>query len=120
MAGKMDYQLPQDLGTVWAYSADFFGCCGAINWYLCSHSVDQVLKSDLAKLADKYKDRKSVAQVILSGSELSTHEHILLEFGFVKVWGNIVNVNSQNTLHGYILDLNTYRQKTLTPLKKLL
>lgn len=112
MPGTMNYFTPSDLKTQWANSCDFYGCCGAVIWFLSKYSRDAVLRSDLTKLADIYKDRKSVAIVILSGSELMTHKDIIEEFGFVPNWGPITNISTNNNLYGYSLDLNQHRKKT--------
>lgn len=121
MAGKKDYYSTSELETSFAWAESFLGCCGVANWFLQEASKGDILCKDLKILADHNISgyvNKSIALVFLSQKELVSHEPALLEFGFVRVIGPVVNINSKNNLYGYWLDLNVYRQKTTDSLKK--
>lgn len=115
MPGRLDFNTCIDLGTQYIQAMPFLGCCGTVLWYLQGLSDPKTLEQDLPIVADLYKKDKSVAEIVITESQKECLLTALTKFGFIQTWGPIRNINSQNNLYGFMLDLNDYRKRTSKP-----
>lgn len=95
-------------------TTQFEGCCGAVIWYLGGSDNSRSVEREIKYLITPARSQGySIGLVILTESQKATLHKLMLSYKFRKVWGPIKNQNTGNNLYGYMLNINTYKSKTL-------